>query len=65
MRDQLTRTCTEHDKYECPDALIHRWANGTTGIHIKDGGSSVSVIRFCPWCGTDISVPDAGDESTD
>lgn len=41
-----------HDRYECPDALIDRYKNGTTGIIIHDGGTSMVIINYCPWCGT-------------
>lgn len=60
MQAQLQQTCSTgiHDKYECPDQVVHRWADGRTGIHIKDGGTSMLVMNFCPWCGTDIRVPE-------
>lgn len=58
MNEQLARTCEIHDRYECPDRVIHRWADGRIGIHVKDGGSSMIVMDFCPWCGRDIHVSD-------
>jgi hypothetical protein len=54
MRREVERRCEEHpDRFDCPDALIaysprfHEY-----GIIIHDGGSSVSRIEFCPWCGS-------------
>ncbi|MFB9863028.1 DUF6980 family protein [Rufibacter immobilis] len=41
----------DHDNL---DAVIHKWSNGTYGIPIHDGGTSVITINFCPWCGTNL-----------
>lgn len=59
MAEQLTQTCQWHDRYSCPDQIIHRWNDGRTGIHIKDGGGSMIVMNFCPWCGKDIRVAES------
>ena len=38
MKQQLTFLCDQHkNKYECPDALIDRHANGRMGIIVHDG----------------------------
>jgi hypothetical protein len=55
MREDLERTCEQHpDRLDCPDALIHRQSDGSYGIIIHDGGSSVARILVCPWCGSDL-----------
>ncbi|MGA5817906.1 DUF6980 family protein [Kitasatospora sp. NPDC094028] len=53
MTAQLNRPCDRHeDPFDCPDALIHFSPKFQEyGIVIHDGGASVSVIEFCPWCG--------------
>ncbi|WP_206185881.1 hypothetical protein [Sphingosinicella sp. BN140058] len=53
MAGDLNRTCDRHsDRSDCPDALIARLGDGSYGLIIHDGGSSVMAIAFCPWCGT-------------
>ena len=54
MRRNVESVCEQHpDRHECPDALIDFWpASQTYGLLIHDGGSSVIVISYCPWCGT-------------
>ena len=42
-------------KYEDHDIIMNKWEDGTFGIPIHDGGSSVIKINFCPWCGTKLS----------
>ena len=56
MAADLNHVCEEHsDRHDCPNALIHYSPNvGEYGLYIHDGGSSVSTIMFCPWCGTDL-----------
>jgi len=56
MESQLNLRCAEHlDPHECPDNLIyHSEQFDEYGILIHDGGSSSSVIQFCPWCGTKL-----------
>lgn len=38
-------------KYDDVDVVMNKWNDGTYGIPIHDGGTSVIVINFCPWCG--------------
>jgi hypothetical protein len=39
-----------------PDAIIRFWKKTKTyGIPVHDGGSSIIVIEFCPWCGTKLT----------
>jgi hypothetical protein len=49
---RYSETPVNHNRYQCPDALIDRWKNGTTGIIIHDGGTSMAIINYCPWCGS-------------
>lgn len=52
----LAQACVEHsDTLECPDALIaYNGKFDEYGVIIRDGGTSVSVINFCPYCGTKL-----------
>ena len=62
MRRDLQQECCWHpDRWDCPDALIGRMEGGY-GLIIHDGGSSVSAISFCPWCGT--KLPPVGSSGT-
>ncbi|MEV6038259.1 hypothetical protein AB0L65_44420 [Nonomuraea sp. NPDC052116] len=53
MVRQVTWECDQHaDPFDCPDALItfnERFIE--YGLIIHDGGTSVIVISYCPWCG--------------
>jgi hypothetical protein len=62
MAFDLAQTCAHHpDRYECPDNLIAE-IRGGFGLIVHDGGSSVIVIKFCPWCGANLPQPeDLGD----
>ncbi|PSJ40586.1 DUF6980 family protein [Allosphingosinicella deserti] len=61
MAYDLNQICDMHpDRGDCPDALIAR-VNGGYGIMIHDGGSSVTTIAFCPWCGTKLPTADISD----
>lgn len=37
------------------DVIINKWDDGSFGIPIHDGGSSIVKINFCPWCGTKLN----------
>lgn len=56
MMEQVNYTCSEHaDAFECADKSIHYSARfDEYGIIIHDGGSSSSVIEYCPWCGAKL-----------
>jgi hypothetical protein len=55
MGYQLNHTCEQHaDPFECPDVLVSLDEDGSAGLIIHDGGSSVIGIGFCPWCGARI-----------
>jgi hypothetical protein len=43
-------------KYDDPDVVINKWKDGTFGIPIHDGGTSIITIKFCPWCGSDLKI---------
>lgn len=43
-------------KYGNVDVIINQWKDGTFGIPIHDGGSSIIEINFCPWCGTNLKT---------
>lgn len=60
MAYQLTQECDQHaDPFDCPDHLVYRSADGGTfGLIVHDGGSSFIEIRYCPWCGTAVGVPE-------
>jgi hypothetical protein len=49
--------CEIHtDPRDCPDVLVIRDERRQTfGLPVRDGGSSVVKIRFCPWCGIEIA----------
>ena len=41
-----------------PDVIIRRFSDGGFGIPVRDGGPSMVVINYCPWCG--VKLPVAG-----
>lgn len=51
--------CNSHQEaWNCPDTLISFIPKfDEYGIIIRDGGSSVLGISFCPWCGK--KLPDS------
>lgn len=59
---RASQPCAAHadNPLDCPDQLIS-WTKVARipGIRIHDGGTAVSVIAFCPWCGTRLQ-PDDG-----
>ena len=59
MAVRVTSVCERHtDRHDCPEALVlYNPRFDEYGIPIRDGGSSVAVIRFCPWCG--IQLPES------
>lgn len=54
--DQITHTCDQHpDPHDCPDILVVYFPRfDEYSIPIRDGGTSSSTIRFCPWCGVEL-----------
>lgn len=60
MRDDLDHVCQAHpNRFECPDAIIaYDQTTDEYGIIAHNEGSPlVTVIYFCPWCGT--KLPDS------
>ncbi|WP_414737972.1 DUF6980 family protein [Gemmata algarum] len=59
MRREVERVCEVHpDRFSCPDCFVHYSPTRQSyGLIVHDGGSSVSRIRFCPWCGAGLSPP--------
>jgi hypothetical protein len=57
MRSNVENQCDEHqDRFDCPDCLVaHRPKTDEYGLIVHDGGTSIIAIRFCPWCGADLS----------
>jgi hypothetical protein len=51
MGTQLAIARDLPDPVDDPDSLIGYFrSTGDYGIRIHDGGSSMIVIDFCPWC---------------
>ncbi|GAA5039126.1 hypothetical protein HNP84_003491 [Thermocatellispora tengchongensis] len=62
MARQMAWHCDDHeDAFDCPDALVSFNARSQEyGLIVHDGGTSVIVIDFCPWCGSRLSVSQRG-----
>jgi hypothetical protein len=58
MTRVVNQRCDIHpDVFDCPDQLIYYSTHTDAyGLIIHDGGSSFSVINFCPWCGAHLSA---------
>jgi hypothetical protein len=56
MQTEVNRKCAEHsDAFDCPDHTVYYSTEFKEyGIIVHDGGSSYSVIRYCPWCGSSL-----------
>lgn len=59
MARATTFDCDLHDsEFSCPDVIIiYVDKFDEYGIIIRDGGSSLSLIFYCPWCG--VKLPDS------
>lgn len=57
MQAALQMDCDTHDDpFECPDSLIaYNEALNQFGLIVHDGGTSVVLIRYCPWCGSSLA----------
>lgn len=44
----------EEQVYKNVDVILRKWDNGSIGIPIHDGGTSMIIINYCPFCGTKI-----------
>ncbi len=56
MTRHVNHRCEMHPSiFDCADNLIYYSGESDRyGIIIHDGGSSFSVIIYCPWCGTKL-----------
>jgi len=56
METEVNRKCAEHsDPFDCPDHTVYYSTEFKEyGIIVHDGGSTYSVIRYCPWCGSNL-----------
>jgi hypothetical protein len=56
MANNISESLDENQeiKQHDHDVIMNKWKNGTFGIPIHDGGSSVVKINFCPWCGVNL-----------
>ncbi|MBC7932277.1 MAG: hypothetical protein H7Z38_17105 [Rubrivivax sp.] len=56
MTHELDQRCDMHpDPFDCVDNLIYYSPRfDEYGIIIHDGGSSFSLIAYCPWCGSKL-----------
>jgi hypothetical protein len=58
MADKIAKSFDTNGviKYDNTDVLINKWGNGTFGIPIHNGSTSVVEIKHCPWCGTKLKA---------
>ncbi len=55
MHEHLIAICPVHpNRRDCPDAIVAE-TDGSFSLIVHDGGSSMISIRFCPWCGADLT----------
>lgn len=53
MQGYLDRKCQQHpDPWDCTDYVVIEASDGRIGIPVRDGGTSIIVLDYCPWCGT-------------
>jgi hypothetical protein len=58
MQQQIQFKCRDHAELssDCPDSLAGSLgASSRFRIRVHDRGSSFVEIRFCPWCGFDLT----------
>src|SRR5437773_3494423 len=61
MAAQLSVRCDVHEPAECPDILIGYFSTTRDyGLRVHDGGSSMILIDFCPWCRSLLRPADRG-----
>ena len=56
MTQAVTFQCEQHSgAWACADALVGYLPKfNEYGLIIHDGGTSISLIQYCPWCGTKL-----------
>ncbi len=42
--------------YDNVDIIMRKWDDGTFGIPIHDGGTSIIKINYCPFCGSELKL---------
>jgi hypothetical protein len=59
MQAQLDVTCPDHydDMSQCPDGLVTLLPSGEYALPVHDGGSTIALIDYCPWCGSRLTRP--------
>lgn len=57
MKEQVEHRCEQHPSpFDCPDNIIyHNPKKNIYGLIIHDGGPSFLEIKYCPFCGQDIT----------
>lgn len=61
MRSHVDHHCDQHPSaWDCPDAVvIYNDSTSSYGLPIRDGeaasATSYITIRFCPWCGQQLT----------
>jgi hypothetical protein len=57
MADKVFESLDEEGeiKYDDPEVVINKWDEGFYGIPVHNGGATMVVINYCPWCGTKLS----------
>lgn len=62
MNRKMDEVCPTHGR-DCVDVIMDRLKTGPNagcfGIPIHDGGSSLIMINYCPWCGTKLKTADS------
>ncbi len=58
MANQICLSYDENGEIDIDnhDVVMNKWSDGTFGIPIHDGGSSVIKVNFCPWCGSNLKT---------
>lgn len=56
LAESVSEECEQHpDRFDCADALLAYWPKyDEYGVIVHDGGSSMVLIAFCPWCGAKL-----------
>jgi len=49
-------SCDQHkNEFECPDVLVsYNEKFDEYGLIIRDGGTAISLIKYCPYCGSSL-----------
>lgn len=57
MADKVFESLDEDGeiKYDDPEVIINKWDEGFYGIPVHNGGATMVVINYCPWCGSKLS----------